>query len=292
MKIFRKITALGVSGCVCLLLLFLTGCVTRNLPTWIATGLTRSYRKPLDPPKPPDAQEFSWKNGPITLRGWRFPAQGKKRGTLIYLHGVADSRVAVIGIAQRFCPLGFEVLGYDSRAHGESTGDFCTFGYYEKEDLKILLDSLDDDAGPIILIGNSMGGVVSVMAAAETDQIDGIVSMDIFSDLRTVSRDRAPWFISDAVLKQALLEADEMGQFQVDEVAPVRAADNLTLPVLLIHGAEDRLSPPVHSRRVFDALDGPKELILIEGARHNESVTTPVTWIKVQEWIMQTFPEE
>jgi uncharacterized protein len=69
----------------------------------------------------------------VTLKGWRLPATGPKRGTLIYLHGIADNRMSGTGIAERFAQKGFDVVAYDSRAHGESGGDACTYGYHENK---------------------------------------------------------------------------------------------------------------------------------------------------------------
>jgi pimeloyl-ACP methyl ester carboxylesterase len=53
------------------------------------------------------------------------------------------------------------------------------------------------------------------------------------------------------------------------------------VPVLLIHGAEDTDTPPAHSQRVFDALKGPKQLILVPGAHHNQSLSGPV-WDQIR----------
>jgi pimeloyl-ACP methyl ester carboxylesterase len=47
------------------------------------------------------------------------------------------------------------VIAYDSRRHGESGGDVCTYGYYEKEDLRRVIDALE--RGPVVLMGTSLG---------------------------------------------------------------------------------------------------------------------------------------
>jgi pimeloyl-ACP methyl ester carboxylesterase len=54
--------------------------------------------------------------------------------------------------------------------------------------------------------------------------------------------------------------------------------------VLLIHGASDVDTPPDHSRRVLAALAGPKRLILVPGARHNESLRGDV-WGEIDRWL-------
>jgi hypothetical protein len=53
------------------------------------------------------------------------------------------------------------------------------------------------------------------------------------------------------------------------------------------HGSADSDTPPEHSQRVLAALAGPKRLILVSGARHNESLRGEV-WTEVERWIDQT----
>ena len=78
--------------------------------------------------------------------------------------------------------------------------------------------------------------------------------------------------------------AEKEARFQVDAVSPVKAAAQIRIPVLVIHGEADTDTPPSHSRKVFDALTGPKRLILVPGARHNESLRGRV-WDEVDRWI-------
>jgi alpha-beta hydrolase superfamily lysophospholipase len=60
----------------------------------------------------------------------------------VYLHGVADNRSSAVGVIEWFTPRGFDVIAYDSRAHGQSDGTVCTYGFYEKRDLKGVIDSV------------------------------------------------------------------------------------------------------------------------------------------------------
>ena len=78
--------------------------------------------------------------------------------------GVADNRGSGAGIVRRFVDRRFDVIAYDSRAHGDSGGDACTYGYFEKEDLRRVLDTVPP--GPVVLIGTSLGAAVALQAAA------------------------------------------------------------------------------------------------------------------------------
>ena len=222
----------------------------------------------------------------MTLRGWRCTTVHQRRGTLVYLHGVADTRAGGAGIVERFLSRGFDVIAYDSRAHGESQGDVCTYGFFEKQDLRRVIDTAP--AGPVVLLGSSLGAAVALQEAAIDARITTVVAAETFSDLRTVAAERAPFFFSSGTIARAFTIAERDGHFSADDVSPVRAAAHINAPVLLIHGADDKDTPPAHSQRVLDALAGRKRLVLVPGARHNESLGR--AWQEVERWIDEAVP--
>ena len=258
------------------------GVIQHRAPAWAAAALLHPARRAVVGVPPIPFETVALTVNGLTLRGWRFPAAGTPRGTIVYLHGIADNRASAIGVAQRFGPLGYDVLAYDSRAHGASDGSVCTYGYYEKHDLRAVLASVS--ARPIVTIGTSLGAAIALQAAAEEPRIDAVVAAESFSDLRTIASERKPFFLTGDVVRRAFREAETRGKFSVDEVSPVAAAARITAPVLLIHGRRDRETPPAHSQWIYDALRGPKQLILVSDAGHNRSMTDQV-WREVQSWI-------
>jgi pimeloyl-ACP methyl ester carboxylesterase len=177
------------------------------------------------------------------------------------------------------------VVAYDSRANGESTGDVCTYGYYEKDDLRRVIDTIE--VHPVVLVGGSLGAAVALQAAPDDARIRAVVAAETFSDLRTIAIERAPWILSDGMIRRAFVEAESRGRFVVDEVSPVRAAARIQVPVFLVHGADDLDTPPDHSRRVFDALRGPKHMRLVHGARHGGSLTGEIL-VEIDRWLVDT----
>ena len=201
---------------------------------------------------------------------------------MVYLHGIADNRTSAAGLVDRFGGRGFDLVAYDSRAHGESEGAVCTYGVFEKQDLRRVLDTVSQ--GPIVLIGTSLGAAVALQEAAQDSRVTAIVAAEIFSDLRTVATERAPFFFTSALIERAFHLAEERAHFQVDAASPVLAAALVKAPVLLIHGDADTETSPDHSRRVLEALTGPRRLILVPGARHNESLRADV-WNEIDRWL-------
>lgn len=258
-------------------------------PSWGANALLHPARSRATARPAMAFEEMTFTGVDVSLAGWLFRAKGPRRGTVIYLHGITSNRASGVWIAERLVPRGFDVLAYDLRAHGDSTGEACTYGYYEKQDLVRVVDRLG--TGPFILMGSSLGGAVALQAAAIEPRIAGVVAVATFSDLRTVATERAPFFASRGNIDEALRLAETMGRFKVDIASPVAAAPAIRVPVLLIHGEKDDETPADHSRRVAAALGTNKRLILVPSARHNDALT-PDVWQAIFAWLDQVAPRE
>jgi pimeloyl-ACP methyl ester carboxylesterase len=256
-----------------------------QMPGLGAGGLLHPGRRPVMQPAPTACEDAVFAGAGVRLSGWRCRSTGARLGSIVYLHGIADNRTSASGAIQRFVPRGFDVVAYDSRAHGNSDGEACTYGFFEKDDLRRVLETLDP--GPIVLIGTSLGAAVALQEAAGDPRVTAVVAAETFSDLRTVSIERAPFVFTRSAIRRAFALAESQAHFRVDAVSPKAAAARIRVPVLLIHGAADRETPAAHSQRVFDAVNGPKHLIMVPGAGHNQSLT-PAVWTEIERWIDNT----
>jgi alpha-beta hydrolase superfamily lysophospholipase len=268
-------------------LLILSGVASCQFPKLAAGAILHPFKRPLTAAIPDGCQEITVTGeGGVTLHGWRATASGPRRGTIIYLHGMADNRASGTGVIERFRPRGFDVIACDSRAHGQSGGAACTYGFFEKQDLHHIVDTVAPGS-PVILIGSSLGGAVALQEAADDPRITAIVAAETFTDLRTVATERAPFFFTQATIERAFQLAEQEGHFQMAAVSPIDAARRLKIPVLLIHGAADRDTPPSHTRHLFAALPAnPRnQLILVPGATHNHSLHANAIWEDIQRWI-------
>jgi pimeloyl-ACP methyl ester carboxylesterase len=254
-----------------------------QLSSIAAGGLLHPARRQSLPSRPANCDEREFTGEGVRLRGWHCRAEGAKRGTIVYLHGTADNRGSSVGLIRRVAPMGLDVVAYDSRGHGASEGDVCTYGYFEKQDLRRVIDALAP--GPIVLLGASLGAAVALQEAAGDPRVSGVIAVEVFSDLRTIAHERAPFFVSDGTIRRAFQLAESRGHFEIDQVSPVNAAKSVWAPVLVIHGANDRDTPPAHSQRVHAALAGPKRLILVERAGHNGSLGDPAVWVEIDKWL-------
>ena len=265
-----------------LLVLAVAVVAINQLPAIGAGGLLHPARHRVVATPPPRCRAATFAGAGVELKGWQCGAVGTRRGSLVYLHGVADNRTSGRGTIALFSARGFDVVAYDSRAHGESDGGACTYGYFERHDLRRVIDTLAP--GPVVLIGTSLGAGVALQEAADDPRVSAVVAAETYSDLRTVATERAPFFFTPGILRRAFALAEQQARFQVDAVSPVIAAARITAPVMLIHGDADTETSPDHSRRVFAALRGQKRLILVPGARHNGSLRGEV-WDEIARWL-------
>lgn len=250
-------------------------------PSWGANAMLHPKRRPMirQPDRPFEAVELAGDG--VKLKGWWFHAPAA-RGTVFVLHGLSDNRGTSVGVADHFLARGFDVVAYDSRAHGESGGDACTYGYYEKRDLHDVIDRFQTK--PIVLIGFSMGAAVALQEAAEDPRVASVVAVSSFSDLRTAAIERAPFFASQSNIDDAFRLAEREGKFRVDDVSPVAAAPRVMAAALIIHGDHDDETPPSHAERIFAALTHRKHLVLVPNAGHNHVLTADV-WREIDSWI-------
>jgi uncharacterized protein len=258
--------------------------VWREAPGWAAGGMLHPWRRSVDhallQARAPDSVTFDGEG--VKLYGWRMRPRGPRRATVVYLHGVADNRVSGIHAGERLAARGFEVVAYDARASGESGGAACTYGYYEKRDLKRVIDMLPP--GPLFLLGNSLGAAIALQASAEDPRVTAVIAVESFSDLRTIAMDRVGWLLPSSMVRRAFARAEAEGHFEIDAVSPVRAAQHITVPVLVIHGTSDWKTRPEHSRRIYDALAGPRTLVIVDGVGHDHSLTQ-ATWRTIDDWM-------
>lgn len=212
----------------------------------------------------------------IILKGWFIHAKNENAtATVILLHGIANCKESLLGFADTLAQLGYNCLLFDSRAHGESGGVNCTFGYYEKNDISVIMDSASKQfpaIGPFAVYGNSLGAAIALQAMEHDKRIVcGIVECP-FATLREVTYDywkqmtKLPFhFIPD----QALSNTERIAQFSVDEVNPERSAKNIYCPVLVAHGDQDENISYEYGLRIFQNLKSPeKQWMLIHGAGH------------------------
>ena len=199
---------------------------------------------------------------------------------LIMLHGYRS------GAERDFCgglkfgiDSGFNVLLVDQRAHGKSEGKCLTFGIKERYDCLTWINYVISRAGgscKIALYGMSMGAATVLMAAGSElpKNVACIVADCGYTSpkaiIKKVIREmHYPVFPTYALVR---LGGMLFGGFDIEEYSAVQAMEKCDIPVLFIHGDDDRFVPCDMGRENHRhcRAEG-KKLLIVPNAGHGMS---------------------
>jgi fermentation-respiration switch protein FrsA (DUF1100 family) len=197
--------------------------------------------------------------GGILLSGWFFENDQDGACGAVLLHGRAGARVETFMYVPLFWDRGCHLVMFDARHHGESTGEYATYGYYEKEDALRVVDWLSSRAGleasQIALMGVSYGAATVLQAAALEPDLAFVAAEASFQDLATLLGEQAEQRygpLGRALLTPTvLLFAGWRADFEPAAVSPMLAARDIRAPVFLIHSLQDESVPPSHSETIY-----------------------------------------
>ena len=172
---------------------------------------------------------------------------------------------------------GCNVLLPDHRAHGESGGNVITFGVKERYDclqwIKYLIERFGDIK--IIISGVSMGASTVLMASdlELPENVKGIIADCGYSSPKEIILQESgkmgfPPKLSAPFIK---LSAKLLAGFDWEETSAVKAVKNSKLPILIIHGEDDRFVPCSMSHQIYEACTSHKKLLTVKDAGHGLS---------------------
>ena len=194
------------------------------------------------------------------LHAWWVPAcPGPARRHVLLCHGNAGNVGDRVTHAALLCAAGLDVLLYDYRGYGRSTGRPSEPGTYRdaRAARVALLARPCVEPDRVIYLGESLGGAVALELALEHPPA-GLVLMSTFTSVRDMARRHYP------IVPPPLVP---------DAYPSLRRVRRLHAPLLVVHGVRDEIVPLLHAEELFEAAPEPKQLHVIEGVGHNDLVT-------------------
>jgi len=192
-------------------------------------------------------------------------------------HGYTDNRFGALKYTKMYLDLGFHVIVYDLRGHGENEPTFCTYSVRERKDLIALIQDCRDRYQPAVLgiHGESLGAATSIACLEDKPQIDFVVADCGFSDISNVLKGGVKsMHLPEGLVPLASVCARLRYGYSYDMMRPIDSLADNEIPILFIHGAEDSFILPENSERMEKETKGYSELHLIPGAAHAASVLT------------------
>ncbi|HZS72636.1 MAG TPA: alpha/beta fold hydrolase [Candidatus Acidoferrum sp.] len=225
----------------------------------------------------------------VLLRGWKVRPLRPSGSWVLLFHGVADNRLGVMGQADMLLRAGYGVVMMDARAHGQSEGPAATYGWLERADTRATIGALlASEPKPMIsspefhlfALGESMGAGIALQSAAIDPRIEAVVAEAPFASLREAAYDYAGLRKSPLLGKTLfrpftwtlLGRGSALAGFPAGDVSPEQSVSGRPFPVLLICDERDEALPCRHTRAIFDAARGSKQLWVVPGAYHTAAI--------------------
>lgn len=210
----------------------------------------------------------------LTLRGWYVPP--RNGAVVVFAHGLGDNRDRWLDDAALLAARGYGALLFDLRNSGESDGQVSTLGLREAGDVQGAVDFVlawpGVDAGRIGLCGHSMGGAAAILAGARIPQVSAVVAQSAYTSLEDNMADSFARFTGLPPMPFAPLVIFFGEREAGADIAQVRPVDEIASlsprPILLVHGALDKLVPVSNARALYAAAREPKEIYIVDDAGH------------------------
>lgn len=205
------------------------------------------------------------------LHAWWLPARGAARGTVLHAHGNAANVSNHLPLVAWLPEAGFNVLSFDYRGYGRSTGSPSLDGVVDDTQaaLAYLRRRPGIDPTRLLVLGQSLGGATALRAVAREPQGVRLLIVDsAFSSYRGIAREATESSVPLRWLAPLLLPS--LPDASDD---PVVAAARLPMPLLVMHGSDDEVIGPHHGAALHAAARGAKQWLPIANGRHIDGLT-------------------
>jgi pimeloyl-ACP methyl ester carboxylesterase len=204
----------------------------------------------------------------------------EKLPCVIYLHGNSSSRLEALSCLPVLLKYNITVFCFDFSGSGHSDGEFVSLGFYERDDLAVVIEHLRQTGtvGCIGLWGRSMGAATALMHGDRDPSLAGMVLDSPFTSLRDLSEELVDVFVGVRLPKWMVSIAMNMirstiknkARFDINDITPVTHADKSFIPALFVAAKGDTFIHPSHARKLYESYAGDKNLVLVDGD-HNSA---------------------
>ncbi len=212
---------------------------------------------------------------------WRAPKHPKR--VIVAMHGWRSSWSQDFGmIADFWYENDCAVLYAEQRGQGESGGEYMGFGLLERYDCRDWTTYINERIGgtlPLYLAGISMGATTVLMATGLElpETVNGIFADCGFTSPNAIWRHvvehnlHLPYVLYGAAASEL---CKRKIQFKSDEYCCTEALKTNRIPVLFIHGTDDKFVPIEMTYKNYKACTAKKQLFVVPGADHGLSYVT------------------
>lgn len=209
------------------------------------------------------------------IQAWYVPAPADRTNawTLLYCHGNAGDLGDRIEPLRTFHQLGLNVLIFDYRGYGASTGKPTEAGTYTDAltAWRYLVEQRHVPPARILVYGHSLGGAVAAWLAEQVHP-GALLLESTFTSAGDMGAAMFPYL---PIRLLARYRYDTMGRIA-----------RVACPVLIAHGTEDATIPFAHGPRLFAAAAEPKQFVSFPGDHNSGGMDTDTSYrAAFQQWL-------
>ncbi|MBA3856204.1 MAG: hypothetical protein C0507_04775 [Cyanobacteria bacterium PR.3.49] len=184
--------------------------------------------------------------------------------TILLHHGQGGNLATHFGLAKTMLLAGYSVLTYDYEGFGMSSGTASNEALLDDGNAayNFLVNNKQIKPSKIIQCGVSLGSAVASHVAQHSPSA-AVILISPYNSINQVAIERVPFF---RFYPQFLFPQPDMGSLQF-----IRS--NKTVPVLLIHGANDPIIDAHHAKELDSQAQGPHWLVMEPKAHHGDFST-------------------
>jgi fermentation-respiration switch protein FrsA (DUF1100 family) len=202
------------------------------------------------------------------LHGWWITTErAPPAGDILFCHGNGGNIADRLIDAQLLTGAGFNVLLFDYRGYGRSTGRPDEEGTYRDAlaAREALVSQPERDPGGVVYLGESLGGAIALELALLAPP-RGLILQSTFTSVRAIAR------LHYRVVPSGLVP---------DAYPSIGRIGRLRTPVLVLHGDRDEVVPLSQGRELFEAAPEPKRMHVFGGLGHSDLVAAGPEYARV-----------
>ena len=163
---------------------------------------------------------------------------------VIYMHGNSSARVEALEAVTVLLPANMTVFCFDFAGCGKSEGEFISLGWWEREDLAIIVEYLRKErrVNTVGLWGRSMGATTALLYADRDPSIAGMVLDSPFSKLSDLvdelakSYTKIPSLLIKGALQLIRKSVKSKAKFDIMQLNPIDKVGEAFIPAFFAHG--------------------------------------------------------
>lgn len=187
---------------------------------------------------------------------------------IMMVHGYRNDKVNLLPQVKEFYKRGYDLLIIDLRGHGNSEGSSIGMGVNEQRDIALWvkkLKSLNNDYD-IVLYGVSMGASAILNCSDDIKGVKCIISDSAYADISDVFIKHSSlsqfeeMFVMNALRFVTFFKAG----YDLNEAKPILHVGHTHIPVLYIHGSQDRIVPIKHMYNLYNHTQSFKDYYYVD----------------------------